>query len=167
MKRILLILGIVLLAACGNKEQQLKERAAELCKYIPDHELKAESKSFMTADFYAVLDTMFNHLPKQEAMDHEWLYYFVTGNGGTIADFEVTGVEQEDDTHAMATIKVRQKWEDGSFDENSDVEEHKLYMEKVDGEWLISDFDEHKKDCIRHININRKSLSAGEVVREL
>ena len=151
-----IILAALLLAACGNKEQQLKERAAELCKYIPDHELKAESKPFMTTDFYAVLDTMFNHLPEQEAMDHEWLYYFVTGNGGTIADFEVAGVEQTDDTHAVATIKVRQKWKDGSFDENSDIEEHKLYMQQVDGQWLISDFDDHKKDCIRHIAINRK-----------
>ena len=146
----------MLMVACENKEQQLKERAAELCQYIPDHELKTESKTFMTADFYAVLDTMFNHLPEQEAMDHEWLYYFVTGNGGSIADFEVIGVELTDETHAMATIKVRQKWEDGSFDESSDIEEHKLYMEKVDGQWLISDFDDHKKDCIRHIAINRK-----------
>ena len=151
-----IMLAAMLLAACGDKGQQLKERAAELCQYIPDHELKAESKAFMTTDFYAVLDTMFNHLPEQEAMDHEWLYYFVTGNGGTIADFEVSGVEQTDDTHAVATIKVRQKWEDGSFDENSDIEEHQLYMEEVDGEWLISDFDDHKKDCIRHIAINRK-----------
>ena len=91
------------------------------------------------------------NLPEHEAMDHEWLYYFVTGNGGTIADFEVVGVQLTDDTHAVATIKVRQKWEDGSFDENSDIKEHKLYMEKMDSEWLISDFDDHKKDCLRHI----------------
>ena len=110
----------------------------------------------MTADFYAVLDTMFNHLPEEERMDHEWLYYFVTGNGGTIPDYEVAGVEQSDDTHAMATIKVRQKWEDGSFAEDSEVEEHKLYMEKVDGQWLISDFDGHKEDCIRHLATNRE-----------
>ena len=87
----------------------------------------------MTADFYAVLDTMFNRLPEFEGMDHEWLYYFVTGNGGTTADFEVSDVEQTDKTHAVATLKVRQKWEDGSFDESSGVVEHKLYMEKVDG----------------------------------
>ena len=157
MKQIVtIIVAALLFAACGNKEQQLRERAAELCRYIPDHELNPESKPFMTEDFYAVLDTMFNHLPEQEAMDHEWLYYFVTGNGGTIADYEVSGVEQTDDTHALATVKVRQKWEDGSFDENSDVEEHKLYMEKVNGQWLMSDFDDHKKDCIRHIALNRK-----------
>lgn len=159
MKKIFIVLAVALLmAGCGNGEQQLKERAAELCKYIPDHELREESREYMTEDFYNVLDTMFNLLPEFEAMDHEWLYYFVTGNGGTIADFEVTSVEQQDKTHAVATICVRQKWEDGSFDPSSDIEEHRLYMEKVDGRWLISDFDEHKADCIRHIAINPRDI---------
>lgn len=164
MKRTLLILTtVLLLSACGDSEKQLMERAAELCKYIPDHKLLEQSRDYMTEDFYNVLDTMFNHLPNHEAMDHEWLYYFVTGNGGAIADFEVTGVEQQDNTHAVATISVRQEWEDGSFDPSSDIEEHRLYMEKVDGRWLISDFDEHKADCIRHIAINRweQKLRAG------
>ena len=164
MKRTLLILAtVLLLSACGDSEKQLMERAAELCKYIPDHELLEQSRDYMTEDFYNVLDTMFNLMPEFEAMDHEWLYYFVTGNGGAIADFEVTGVEQQDNTHAVATISVRQEWEDGSFDPSSDIEEHHLYMEKVDGRWLISDFDEHKADCIRHIAINRweQKLRAG------
>ena len=153
---IFICIALLSLAGCTNKEEQLQERAFELCQYIPDHMLLERSKDYMTEDFYAVLDTMFNHLPEHEAMDHEWLYYFVTGNGGTIADYEVTGVEQTDKTHAVATIMVRQKWEDGSFDENNDVEEHKLYMEKVGKQWLMSDFDEHKQDCIHHIAINRQ-----------
>lgn len=163
---IILVIAAILMAACVNKEEQLRERAAELCQYIPDHELLEKSKDFMTADFYAVLDTMFNHLPEHEAMDHEWLYYFVTGNGGTMADYEVAGVEQLDGTHAVATIKVRQKWEDGSFDENSDVEEHKLYMEKIDGRWLMSDFDGHKQDCIRHIGISRREQTVREAMSD-
>ena len=164
MKRILLVLAAALLVtACGNTDKRLRERAAELCKYIPDHELLEQSKDYMTEDFYAVLDTMFN-LPEHEAMDHEWLYYFVTGNGGTIADYEVVGVEQGDKTHAVATINVRQKWEDDSFDESSDMEEHKLYMEKVNGVWLMSDFDEHKADCIRHIAINREEQAVREAI---
>ena len=130
-------------------EQRLKERAEELCRYIPDHELLEVSRDYMTEDFYAVLDTMFYRLPAHEALDHEWLYYFVTGNGGTMADFEVVGVEQTDETHAVATIHVRQVWEDGSFDPETDIEEHQLYMELVNGEWLMADFDEHKADCIR------------------
>ncbi len=170
MKKNLLLLTLLtaamLMAACGNQEARLKERAAELCKYIPDHELREESREYMTKDFYNVLDTMFNHLPEFEAMDHEWLYYFVTGNGGTIADFDVVGVEQQDKSHATATISVRQKWEDGSFDPNSDVEEHKLAMEKVKGKWLIADFDGHKADCIRHITINREEQAVRRAISD-
>lgn len=161
-----IILAAILLAACTNNEDRLKERAAELCKYIPDHELREESREYMTADFYNLLDTMFNHLPEFESMDHEWLYYFVTGNGGTMADFTVVSVEQTDETHAVATISVRQKWEDGSFDSTSDIEEHKLAMEKVDGKWLMADFDGHKADCIRHIAIAHDEQAKRDAISD-
>ena len=167
MKRLLYVMMmLLLLAACGETEEQLRQRAAELCKYIPDHELKEQSKDYMTQDFYAVLDTMFNQLPEHEAMDHEWLYYFVTGNGGTIADYEVKGVKKTDDSHAVATILVRQKWEDGSFDESTDVEQHQLLMELVDGKWLMADFDNHKADCIRHIQISRKEQAIRDAMSD-
>lgn len=167
-KLLILFVAALIMAACVNSEkqqqEQLKQRAEELCNYIPDHELLDQSREYMTADFYAVLDTMFNHLPEHEAMDHEWLYYFVTGNGGTMADFEVAEVEQTDDTHAVATIRVRQKWEDGSFDPDSDVEEHQLLMELVDGEWMMADFDGRKADCIRHIQLNRQEQALRQAM---
>lgn len=162
-KIIFTLLAIVVFAACTNNETQLKQRANELCAYIPDHELLEKSRDYMTSDFYAVLDTMFN-MPEFEAMDHEWLYYFVTGNGGTIADYEVLSVEKTDATHAVATILVRQKWEDGSFDETSDIEEHSMLMERVNGKWLMADFDGHKADCIRHIAINRHEQQVREAI---
>ena len=166
MKKVLFyILLAVTLAAC-QKSQTLEERAAELCAYIPDHELLEKSRDYMTEDFYAVLDTMFYHLPQHEALDHEWLYYFVTGNGGTIADYEVVKVEQTDKDHALATISVRQKWEDGSFDPESDIEEHILSMERVNGQWLMSDFDDHKADCIRYIAINRKEQAIRQAISD-
>ncbi|MBO6077160.1 MAG: hypothetical protein J6P66_00215 [Bacteroidaceae bacterium] len=167
MKRILtIIIAAALLAACSDTQKQLISRAEELCRYIPDHELLEKSKEFMTPDFYAVLDTMFYRLPAHEAMDHEWLYYFVTGNGGTIADYTVTGVQKTDKTHAVATISVRQKWEDGSFDETTDIEEHQLYMEKVSGQWLMCDFDEHKQDCIRYIENNRREQALRDAISD-
>lgn len=158
------LLAALMLTACMSTEQKLRQRAYELCAYIPDHELLERSKDYMTEDFYAVLDTMFYRLPEHEALDHEWLYYFVTGNGGTIADYEVVAVEQTDETHAVATIQVRQKWEDGSFDEETDVEEHRLYMERVNGEWLLSDFDEHKADCIQYIANNRMEQAWRDMI---
>ena len=166
MRRILFLTLLAVLFAACQKSQTLEERAAELCAYIPDHELLEKSRDYMTEDFYAVLDTMFCRLPQHEAMDHEWLYYFVTGNGGTIADYEVVKVEQTDNDHAVATISVRQVWEDGSFDPESDIEEHTLLMERVNGQWLLSDFDDHKADCIRYITINRKEQAVRHAISD-
>lgn len=166
MRNILFCLVIAVIFAACQKNQTLEERAAELCAYIPDHELLEKSRDYMTEDFYAVLDTMFYRLPQHEAMDHEWLYYFVTGNGGTIADYEVVKVEQTDKDHALATISVRQVWGDGSFDPESDIEEHILSMERVNGQWLISDFDDHKADCIRYIANNRKEQAIRQAISD-
>ena len=166
MRKIILCAALAVIFAACQKSQTLEQRAAELCAYIPDHELLEKSRDYMTEDFYAVLDTMFYRLPQHEALDHEWLYYFVTGNGGTIADYEVVKVEQTDKDHAVATISVRQKWEDGSFDPESDIEEHVLSMERVNGEWLMSDFDEHKADCIRYIAINRKEQAIRQAISD-
>lgn len=159
------LLVVVALTACTETEEQLKQRANELCAYIPDHELLEKSREYMTEDFYAVLDTMFYRLPEHEAMDHEWLYYFVTGNGGTIADYEVVSVEKTDENHAIATISVRQVWPEGIVGEEEDEpEEHRLYMERVKGKWLMSDFDEHKADCIRYIANNRKEQALRDAI---
>ena len=161
------LLVVVALTACTETEEQLKQRANELCAYIPDHELLEKSREYMTEDFYAVLDTMFYRLPEHEAMDHEWLYYFVTGNGGTIAEYEVVSVEKTDENHAIATISVRQVWPEGIVGEEEDEpEEHRLYMERVKGKWLMSDFDEHKADCIRYIANNRKEQALRDAISD-
>ena len=169
MKHIILlaiVCGALTLSACSNSQKQLQKRATELCAYIPDHQLLERSKDYLTPDFYALLDTMFNHLPEHEAMDHEWLYYFVTGNGGTIANYTVTTVERIDPTHAVATVLVRQVWEDGSFDETTDLEEHQLYMERVGKKWLMSDFDGHKADCINYIANNRREQALRDAISD-
>ena len=166
MRKVLLYTVLAVIFAACQKTQTLEERAAELCAYIPDHELLEKSRDYMTEDFYAVLDTMFYRLPQHEALDHEWLYYFVTGNGGTIADYEVVKVEQTDKDHAVATISVRQVWEDGSFDPESDIEEHSLLMERVKGKWLMADFDDHKADCIRYIANNRKEQAVRQAISD-
>ena len=161
-----MVCGALTLSACSNSQKQLQKRATELCAYIPDHQLLERSQDYLTPDFYALLDTMFNHLPEHEAMDHEWLYYFVTGNGGTIANYTVTTVERIDPTHAVATVLVRQVWEDGSFDETTDLEEHQLYMERVGKKWLMSDFDGHKADCINYIANNRREQALRDAISD-
>ena len=69
-KAFAILISAVLLSACADSPKQLIKRADELCRYIPDHELLEKSKDFMTAYFYALLDTMFYRLPEHEALDH-------------------------------------------------------------------------------------------------
>ncbi|MDD6358290.1 MAG: hypothetical protein PUG15_09425 [Bacteroidales bacterium] len=164
-KLIILIVSAMILVACDTQEK-LRQRAAELCQYIPDHQLSEQARDFMTADFYAVLDTMFNLLPEYDVMDHEWLYFMVSGNGGTTPDFEVTAIELVDRTHAVATVAVRQKWEDGSFDENSGTTEHKMYMEQIDGRWLMSDFDGSKQECLSYLESFRMEQALRDAISD-
>lgn len=160
----LIVCAMAFLVACNNRQERLIQRVAELCKYIPNPDSLERSKDYMTADFYAVLDTLF-HLPDYEAMDHEWLHYFVTSDGGAITDFEVVSAQQTDASHVLAIIKVRQKWEDDS-DETSDIERHQLYVERIDGKWLMSDFDKHKEDCMRHLAIRRHEDAQRNAISE-
>ena len=150
-RTLFLTLLAVALVAC-QKSQTLEERAAELCAYIPDHELLEKSRDYMTEDFYAVLDTMFYRLPQHEAMDHEYNYWFVTDDGTPLADSpcKVLRAEQQDATHAQATI----------------CDNHILSMERVNGKWLMSDFDDHKADCIRYIAINRKEQAIRQSISD-
>ena len=154
MKHLIVILtASLLLVACNNTAEQLKQRANELCAYIPDHESLERSRDYMTTDFYAVLDTMF-HLPYQEDVLHEWEFWFVATDGTPVARCasEILSIEQTDDSHVAARILVRPE------DANYEADEHRLYMERVKGEWLIADYDEHKADAARYINTWRTQI---------
>ena len=154
MKRVITILtAALLLTACCTTEEQLKQRANELCAYIPDHELLEKSRDYMTTDFYAVLDTMF-HLPYNEDVLHEWEFWFVATDGTPVARCagEILSIEQTDDSHSIARVLVHPE------DANYEPDEHCLYMERVNGQWLMSDFDEHKADAARYINTWRTQI---------
>jgi len=151
MKRIaILFCSALLLAGCGTSEKQLMQRATELCAHVPYYEQYTQDKDFLTDDFYAVLDTMYN-LPDYEDVLHEWEFWFVAADGSPVSrcTCEVQKVETPDATHAVALISVQP--EDTSYE----AEEHRLYMERVKGQWLLSDYDGHKADAMRYIDIKR------------
>jgi len=152
MKRIIICLVIAVALAACSKVQRLDERAAELCRYIPNPESLESSRGYLTEDFFAVLDTMFYRLPSHEAMDHEYNYWFVTDDGTPLAQSpcEVLTVEQSDDTHAVATLSG----------------EHRLAMEYVGGEWLMADLDDRKADAARYIVINRREQAVRQAISD-
>ena len=160
MKRsIIFLLTAALLTACTS--QSLQQRAAELCRNIPSDALCEQSQNYLSDELYDVLDTLFC-LPDFDAMDHEWLHYFVAADGSAIADCacEVLTVTQSDDSHATATVRIQ------PADNDYDAEEHTLSMVRERGKWLLDDFDDHKADCRRHIAASRREQALREAIND-
>jgi len=158
MKRFLIGLSLLLpLLACNPSKENLMERTLELCQYIPDHELKPEAKDYMTAEFYQALSDAFNAPVEDTGAigDEEWLYYFVTGNAGTEPCYEVKSVSQVSKEEAAAVIIVRQAF-DGEILPNEDPAEYAVSLKKVDGKWLLDDFDGKKAQCREYVEELKK-----------
>lgn len=153
MKRFLIYITAVMLLAACNSESKIAGRAQELCRHIPVPEQLEQSRNYLTEDFYAALDTMFN-LPDTSEVLHEWEFWFCAADGSPVArcSTEVQSVEQTDATHATVTVLVHPE------DPDYTADEHTLCMELVEGAWLISDFDNRLADCIRYTKNARNAV---------
>ena len=152
MKRIICLLcAAICLIGCGTTEKQLNERAAELCKHIPDLHQLEQSRDFLTEDFYAVLDTMVN-LPEATPLEHQWDWWFVAADDSPIQDCncEVQSVQKQDATHALATILVHPQ------DSDYEATDETFLMEKVNGQWLIADYANNKFHATNYIRTSRQ-----------
>ena len=131
----------------GIEAPELFPRVLQLCNYIPDHQLLPEAADYLTDDFYKALDKAFSAPPAEEGFidDNEWLYYLVTGNGGSLPYYSVESVLRTDPAHAGATVSVRDLWEEGG-EPSGEPHLHRLDLVLQDGHWLVSDFDDVKKD---------------------
>ena len=143
----------LLLTACHNSQKGLNQRVLELCKHIPDPECLEQSEGFLTEEYYAVLDKMIN-LPEITPVLHQWEFWFVASDGSLIAgdECEVISVEKTDAKHITASVIVQPS------DTDYDKEEHKLYLEKVKGKWLLCDYDGTNEASHRYIEIYNEGL---------
>lgn len=150
-KLFVLIVAAACLIGCGTTEKQLNERAAELCKHIPDLHQLEQSRDFLTKDFYAVLDTMVN-LPEATPLEHQWDWWFVAADDSPIQDCncEVQSVQKQDATHALATILVHPQ------DSDYEATDETFLMEKVNGQWLIADYANNKFHATNYIRTSRQ-----------
>ena len=153
MKRFLIYITAVMLLAACNSESKIAGRAQELCQHIPVPEQLEQSRNYLTEDFYAVLDTMFN-LPDTSEVLHEWEFWFCATDGSPVArcTTEVQSIKLTDAMHATVTVLVHPE------DPDYTADEHTLCMELVEGAWLISDFDNRLADCIRYTKNARDAV---------
>lgn len=161
MKRVCAFVSMVLLLACSTSQQGLKKNATELFNHIPDVGNLEKCREYLTNDFYASLEEMVS-LPDFTPVLHEWELWFTAADGSTMADnaYEVKEVELTDKTHAKAVILVQ------PANTDYDAEEHIIQMEKVDGKWLLSDYDDTKQSSLRYIDNYRKEESVRNAISD-
>ena len=167
MKRILLCLSILLpVISCAQSQENLSERALELCQYIPDHVLKPEAADHMTPEFFHALSEAFEApvVDYGEIGDNEWLWYFVTGNGGAEPFYGVKSVTRIAKDEARAVITVRETWE-GTVEPEENAREYEIDLKRIDGQWLLDDFDGKKADCQNYVLEMRGKYKSGELLK--
>ena len=165
MKRFLFLACLLFpLVSCAHKKD-LAQTALELCRYIPDHGLDPEAAAHMTPDFYLALEEAFQApvVDYGGIGDDEWLYYFVTGNGGSTPSYSVKSVSQTSEDAATAVINVKDIWEEGTepVGEGADYE---ISLVRIGKEWLLDDFDNKKAECIDYVKALRAKYNSGELV---
>lgn len=149
-------------------EEDLAYRVLELCRYIPDHILKPEAKEAMTPEFFRALSEAFD-APVADYMeigDNEWLWYFVTGNGGSEPVYGVKSVSLTSKDSARAVITVRQSWE-GVIDPKENPKEYVVMLKRANGRWLLDDFDGKKAECLAYVRDVREKYASGKYVKYL
>lgn len=156
------------LASCGQSKKVLMDRTLELCQYIPDHVLEPEAENAMTPEFFRALSEAFEAPVADygEIGDNEWLWYFVTGNGGSEPVYGVKSVSLTGKDTARAVITVRQNWE-GTVDPEEEAKEYEVLLKRMDGRWLLDDFDGKKAECAAYVREMRKKYASGEIVKYL
>ena len=167
MKRFFILFCLLLpLFSCAQSKEDLSERALELCQYVPDHVLKPEAKDYMTPEFFRSLSEAFDApvVDYGEIGDNEWLWYFVTGNDAATPEFTVKSLSLVDETHAVATIAVQNR-SDVTQELFDDVAEYPVEMVRVDGQWLLDDFDGKKAECVEYVKEMRAKYESGELLK--
>ena len=161
------LIALVTALSCRQNDPALQERALELCKYIPDHSISDDAVNYLTPDFYTVLteawDAPDGAFPG-EIGESEWLYYFVTGNGGSLPHFTVESAWRTGKNRAVAMVLLGQVWEPGG--EVQSERPCSLEMELCDGEWLLDDFDGIKEACRIYVKELREKYRTGAFVTE-
>ena len=168
MKRYFIIIGLLLpLFSWAQPKQDLSERVLELCQYIPDHGLKPEAKDYLTPEFFRVLSEAFDApvVDYGGIGDNEWLWYFVTGNGGGEPYYGIKSVSRDSKDKATAVITVRETWDGEFIDSEGDARKYEIALKRIDGQWLLDDFDGKKAECLEYIQEMRGKYKSGELLK--
>ena len=134
------------LSCCQNRPCVPEARVVELCRHLPDVDSLKLSEGWLTEEYYSALEAMIA-IPDSTELLHEWEFWFVAADGSLIARDSCTLVSTRKTSawSAEATILVQPE------DSDYEAEGHRLRLEKVKGNWLISDFDDTKQQATNRV----------------
>ena len=84
----------------------------------------------------------------------------------SLSVYGIKSVSKPAKNYATAVITVRDDW-DGQVSPEVDAREYKISMKRVDGNWLLDDFDGKKAECRDYIKMMRGKYESGEIVETL
>ena len=125
--------------------------AEKLIDYVPDHEFKPSIKPYFTDRYYSLLEESWA-LPVDDIMgigENEWLYYFMTGNGG----------DEEFMDHTKNILEAVVMDDSNSWVQMEYLGQvHDIVMHFENGDWVIDNFDGTLDKMERYIKTQRENL---------
>ena len=140
---LLMAFGMATLWSCQNVPEA---RVVELCRHLPDVDSLKLSEGWLTEEYYSALEAMIA-IPDSTELLHEWEFWFVAADGSLIARNSCTLVSTRKTSAWSAEAVILVQPEDSDYE----AEGHRLYLERVKGVWLISDFDDTKEQAINRL----------------
>ncbi len=151
---------LLLLASCGRIAVReivtpTEVEVRHIVSLIPDHGISPDTKTVCTETYYDLLSHAWA-IPSDgigEIGNEEWLYYFITGNGGC-DDTYVDNIRIEaNGAYAYVHFEVEDcGWTKG----------HSMELVNEEGTWLIANFDSTKAELVKYIDTQRRYLSSDE-----
>lgn len=152
--------------ATTSPDNALFECAKQVFYKIPDHtKVSEEAKPYMTKELYEALSAAWD-VPRWcdgEIGDEEFLWYFVTGNGGsTVGNAVYVGMISVQDERYNLELKYTEIWGHKPDDELKTIS---LVMVEDNGKWLLDDFGNGTKgQCIDYIRKQVGDFISGRTI---